>query len=203
MTTLKPIRCSLAAAALLAVLPLATVFAVSAPFAPAALAAKLADVNFDDTLDVAGKKLVLNGLGLRKFAIFKVYVGGLYLENKEASPETILASQSPKVIKLHFLRDVGSKDIRKAWSEGFDKNCTPEGCKTMRADIEALNAFMPECKEGDVVEFGFTSEGVALSLNGTRKGEVKKAGFSREILAIFLGKNPPNEALKEGLLGAK
>ena len=45
-----------------------------------ALARELAGVSLPDTLSAGDKALKLNGLGLRKKAIFKVYVGGLYLE---------------------------------------------------------------------------------------------------------------------------
>ena len=42
-------------------------------------AGTLAGVTLPDTAQVAGKDLVLNGLGLRKKFVIKVYVGGLYL----------------------------------------------------------------------------------------------------------------------------
>lgn len=171
-------------------------------FPRAAWAATLADVTFEDTLDVEGRKFVLNGLGLRKFAIFKVYVGALYLEKKSSSASDILAaSGAHRVLKLRFLRDVGAKDMQKAWSEGFAKNCSGEACQTMKADVDTLNAAMVDCKEGQTLQFHLTPEGVLVSHEGMRKVEVKKAGFSDQVLAIFIGKNPPNEGLREGLLG--
>ena len=42
-------------------------------------AASLAGVTLPDTAQVAGTTLVLNGLGLRKKFVVKVYVAGLYL----------------------------------------------------------------------------------------------------------------------------
>lgn len=47
----------------------------------AALAAQLEGATLADTLKAGEKTLKLNGLGLRKKAMFKVYVGGLYLES--------------------------------------------------------------------------------------------------------------------------
>ena len=44
-------------------------------------AAELAGATLPDTLSTGDKSLKLNGLGLRKKAMFKVYVGGLYLES--------------------------------------------------------------------------------------------------------------------------
>jgi len=47
----------------------------------AALAGELEGAPLADTLKAGEKTLKLNGLGLRKKAMFKVYVGGLYLES--------------------------------------------------------------------------------------------------------------------------
>ena len=46
-------------------------------------AATLAGVTLSDNAQVAGKTLVLNGLGVRKKFVVKVYVVGLYLEQKD------------------------------------------------------------------------------------------------------------------------
>jgi long-chain acyl-CoA synthetase len=56
------------------------VLAVS-PLGTAALAGELAGITLPDTLKAGEKTLKLNGLGLRKKAVFKVYVSGLYLES--------------------------------------------------------------------------------------------------------------------------
>ena len=61
-------------------LSLAAVLVVSvSPLGTTALAGELAGVTLPDTLKAGEKTLKLNGLGLRKKAVFKVYVGGLYL----------------------------------------------------------------------------------------------------------------------------
>ena len=59
-------------AGVLAVLVLATLNV-------SAHAAELAGATLPDALSAGDKLLKLNGLGLRKKAMFKVYVGGLYL----------------------------------------------------------------------------------------------------------------------------
>ena len=57
--------------------------------ATAANAASLAGVTLPDSQQVAGKNLVLNGLGLRSKMMVKVYVAGLYLEQKSSDPNAI------------------------------------------------------------------------------------------------------------------
>src|SRR5437879_5751773 len=62
----------------------------------AALAGELEGATLADTLKAGEKTLKLNGLGLRKKAMFKVYVGGLYLESPSKDAEAILASDQAK-----------------------------------------------------------------------------------------------------------
>ena len=60
-----------------------------------AQAAKLAGVTMADTVTLDGKTLVLNGLGVRAatFMKVKVYIIGLYLENKSSDAKAIIASE--------------------------------------------------------------------------------------------------------------
>src|SRR5262252_7124110 len=63
-----------------------------------ARAAELAGATLPDTLAAGDKTLKLNGLGLRKKAVFKVYVGGLYLESPSKDASAILAADQAKAI---------------------------------------------------------------------------------------------------------
>jgi hypothetical protein len=166
-----------------------------------ASAATLAGVNLEDKTTIEGKPLVLNGIGMRKKAIFKVYVAGLYVDEKTQSPDKILASPSPKFIKMKFLRDVDAGKMRDAWSEGFKENCT-KSCETYKAELEELNKQMKDMKEGQTLAFHFDQETLSVWINDQKQEPViKKAGFPAEVLSIWLGKNPPSADLKKGLLG--
>ena len=58
-------------------------------------AASLAGVNLPDTVKAGGTTLVLNGMGLRtKFSV-KVYVGGLYLQQKSSETPAPLSRPTP------------------------------------------------------------------------------------------------------------
>src|SRR6478752_4420283 len=87
-----------------------------------ALAGEAAGVKMPDTLTVEGKTLKLNGMGLRKKLMFKVYVAGLYLENKSNAPLTVIASDQVKQMQLHVLRSLKAAQVTEAIEEGFEKN---------------------------------------------------------------------------------
>ena len=56
-------------------------------------------------MSVGGQELVLNGAGVRTRAIFKVYVGSLYVPAKATTAAAVLA-KGPRRIQLNLLRDV-------------------------------------------------------------------------------------------------
>lgn len=166
-------------------------------------AAELDGVTLPDTTTVGGKALVLNGLGTRKATIFKkkIYVAGLYLERKERDAAAILASPSPKKVDMKFVYSVDAKKIRETWQESFEKNCAPD-CDRLKPALGELLAAMTDLKEGDQLSYSLWPEKVELTVKGGAPVAVKGEGLGRILLTSWLGPNPPNEELKQGMLGA-
>lgn len=178
------------------------VAAVAFGIAPAA-AGKKAGVTMPDTMNVAGKQLTLNGMGVREATWLKVdvYVAGLYVEKVSSSPQQIINSDTTKALVLRFVRDVDRDDITKAWSDGFRNNATVSLAQ-LQPKIKQLNAWMPAFKEGDTLSFVYVpAEGVVVEINGQRKGVIKDPDFTRSLFSIWLGAKPPTGDLKRGLLG--
>lgn len=168
-------------------------------FASPVYAVQKAGVVMTDTVTVNGKKLSVNGLGVREATVFSVdvYVAGLYLEQRSGDAAEILASNGVKFLFLRFVRSVSLDDIRSAWADGIRKN----GGGQYAVQTADLNSKMSAMKKGDSMSFTFTRGGVAVSVNGTYRGFVAGGGFARVLLAIWLGSDPPNSGLKQGLLG--
>jgi hypothetical protein len=168
-----------------------------------ASAGRRAGVTMRDTITLAGKTLVLNGMGVREATWLKVdvYVAGLYVENVSSNPAELVSSDEVKVIVLHFKRDVGRADITKAWNDGFTRNATVP-LTEIRPLITRLNSWMPSFDKGDTLTFTvIPRKGVAVDINGARKGVLGDDDFARSLVSIWLGPNPPTTALKSGLLG--
>ena len=91
-------------------------------------AAELDEVSFPDQATVGGKAVVLNGMGLRTATMLKVkvYVIGLYLENRSNDPQAIIASSGNKRIVMQFIRDVSADKLRGGWTAAFQDNA--KGC---------------------------------------------------------------------------
>ena len=156
----------------------------------------LTDITFNN------KTLHLNGTGMRTATIFKVkvYEAFLYLENKTQDPQKIIDSSETKVMKMKFLRDVSSKDIQKSWNQTLRDNCTTF-CAEIEPTIATFTGFMKDVKSGDTMEYNFTNDSVVMKQNDQQLGEIKNKVFAKAVLSVWFGPNPPNESLKNGLLG--
>ena len=93
-----------------------------AGLAPVVWADELAGVTMPDTVEVGDQTLVLNGMGLRKKAMFKVYVAGLYLTEKKDDAAAILAADTARRTAMEFRFGVSAAKMCDAWKEGLDKN---------------------------------------------------------------------------------
>jgi len=169
--------------------------------APSSIAAMLEGVSLSDKVSVGGKSLTLNGMGLRTATIFnvKVYVMGLYLENKSSNPKQIIDSTQTKRIEMQFVRDVDADDIREGWSDGFKDNYPDSAA--IQKDIDSFNAGMRDMKEGGNIVLDFVGDSVSVVVNGASTASIEGNAFQRALLSIWLGGHPPNEDLKKGLLG--
>jgi len=165
-------------------------------------AGELKGVKMEDSLEIDGQALVLNGMALRKKFVFKVYVAGLYLPQKESNAETILTTDGPRHAKMHFLREVGAKKINGGWLEGLEDN-TPNASAELKKQFDTLCAYMEEVPEGQRIEFTyFPAKGTTIMVNGKNKGVIEGKAFADALFACWLGKEPgPGNDFKEALLG--
>ena len=165
------------------------------------LAGEVAGVKMPDSVTVEGKTLKLNGAGLRKKMVFKVYVAGLYLEAPSKDPSAILTSDQIKSMRLWILRSLKGSQITEAIVEGFEKNSKAQ-MGALKARLEKFNAMFPDVQEGDQIEMTYVpGKGTVVTAKGTEKGVVEGKDFADALFSVWLGPNPVQEDLKKALLG--
>ncbi len=174
------------------------VLCVAAPL----VAATLAGVTMPDSITVAGKTLALNGMGVRSKLIIKVYVGGLYVEQKSGDANAILASDSVKRLVLHFIySEVSKEQMAEAWAEGFTNNLPDKG-KALKAQIDQFVGAAEAMKKNEQMMVTYVpGTGTTLTMRGKDKLTIPGADFGRAVFGIWLGPKPPSGGLRNGLLG--
>jgi hypothetical protein len=165
-----------------------------------ALAGEVAGVKLPDIITVEGKALKLNGMGLRKKVVFKVYVAGLYLETPSKDPAAVLSSDQIKSMRLWILRSLKGSQITEAIVEGFEKNSKAQ-MGALKARLDKFNAMFPDVTEGDQIEMTYVpGKGTIVTAKGTEKGVIEGKDFADALFSVWLGANPVQEDLKKALL---
>ncbi len=164
-------------------------------------AASLAGVTLPDTAQVGSTSLVLNGLGLRTEFMVKVYVAGLYLQQKSSDPSAIIKADAPNRIVMQFLHSASKSQMVNAFTQSFNDN-TPDAMKTMQSDIDRFLGALDSLNVGDQMVFTYVpGTGTTLAINGKDKLTIAGSAFNPVLLSVWLGPKPPTANVKKGMLG--
>jgi long-chain acyl-CoA synthetase len=177
--------------------------ALAALVATAALAADIGGVKLADKASVGGQELVLNGGAVRTKAIFKIYVGSLYVPAKASDLAGVLA-KGPRRIQMNLLRDLSADQLLEALNDGLKDNNSAAELAAVKAQSDQLATIMKsfgEVKEGNVVTLDFVDGATVVTLNGAAKGTIPGEPFNRALTKIWLGDKPVQADLKKAMLG--
>lgn len=182
----------------------AFIFALTLSATFSAQALELKGVKVDETAQVGGSALVLNGAGVRTKLMFKVYVAGLYLTQKQADANAVISDTGSKRVSMHFLRELSAEKLLHGMNEGFEDNNSTAEMTAIEPQMKAFRQMMISAKavkEGDVIVLDLTSASTQVSLNGKALGNIEGAAFNQALLRVWLGGNPVDAALKKAMLG--
>jgi hypothetical protein len=167
----------------------------------------LAGIKYEETEQVGGARLHLNGAGIRYKAIFKVYTAGLYLPAKTSSPEAIYAaSATPRRIHIVMLREIDGNELGKLFTQGMEKNSPREiFAKSINGTIKMADLFSRRKKlsAGDSFSVDWIpGSGTVILVNGKAEAEpIREPEFYTALMSIWLGPSPADSQLKDALLG--
>lgn len=165
-------------------------------------AAEKAGVKVPDTMELQGKKLILNGMGIRRatWLNIKVYVGSLYVQKKSQDPSNILDQPYPKHVNMTFVRDVDKDSVIGAWNEGFEA-AVKEPLKTkLMPYLKEFNSRMTEIRKKETILINFLEDGVEVEVKGKKGKKVGNQTFSKALLSIWFI-NARDKDLRDEMLG--
>ena len=181
-----------------------TIAAIFFTLAVSASAVEIKGVKVDETAQVGGNALVLNGAGARTKFMFKVYVAGLYLTHKQADANAVINDTGNKRVSMHFLRELSAEKLLHGMNEGFEDNNSAAELTAIEPQMKAFRQMMTSAKavkEGDVIVLDLTSAGTLVNINGNALGNVEGAAFNQALLRVWLGAKPVDATLKKAMLG--
>ncbi|MDO8386648.1 MAG: chalcone isomerase family protein [Polaromonas sp.] len=163
-------------------------------------------VKLEDSTDVRGNKLVLNGAGIRYKAVFKVYSAGLYLGKKASTPEEVLAAPGAKRLSITMLREIDSNELGKLFTRGVQDNAPKTEMSKLVPGLIKMGQIFSDQKRlmaGDVFMIDWIpGTGTVITVKGVPQGEpFKEPEFFNALMRIWLGPQPADWKLKDALLG--
>jgi len=164
---------------------------------------KIKGVEVPAIIDTEKGKLLLNGAGVRTKYIFDLYVGALYLKEKNKDPKAIINQDAPQVIRMYIISDkITNKRMEETIKEGFEK-ATKGNTAPYKVKIDQLlQAFKEEIHNKDVIDITYIpGSGVKLYKNGKLKTQVEGLEFKKLLFTIWLGDEPADGDLKASMLG--
>ena len=163
-------------------------------------------IKLEDSTDLRGNKLVLNGAGIRYKAVFKVYAAGLYLGKKAATPEEVLAAPGAKRMVITMMREIDSNELGKLFTRGVQDNAPKTEMSKLVPGLIKMGEIFSNQKRlmtGDVFMIDWVpGTGTIITVKGVPQGEpFKEPEFFNALMRIWLGPEPADWKLKDALLG--
>ena len=166
----------------------------------------VAGVKLNDTLDLRGSTLQLNGAGVRYKAVFKVYTAGFYVGKKVSTPEEALAAPGPKRVAITMLRDIDANELGKLFTKGVEENSPKSEMVNLIPGLLRMGqmfADQKQLKTGDTFTVDWLpGTGTVITVRGVAQPDpIKEQAFFNALLRIWLGPVPADWKLKDALLG--
>jgi len=178
---------------------------IAATAAPAAHAIETDGFKFDDRIRLGDSELVANGAGIRsKFG--RRYAMALYLPAKTTDAAHAVADKGAKRIAIKLIRDVSGDTFASAVRKGINNNSSEAEQHALASRVAALEATVSaidEIKAGSGIVFDWVpGKGTVLTIDGRQTGAVIAGeDFIAALLRVWLGEDPVQDDLKQGLLG--
>ncbi|SFU39453.1 Chalcone isomerase-like [Polaromonas sp. YR568] len=158
------------------------------------------------TLQSGAATLQLNGAGVRRQGASGLYTAGLYLDQKLATPDAVLANAGAKQLRVVMLRDVSADQMGDLLARGMLANASDEELLRLAPLLFRLGEILGGQKQlaaGDSFQIDWQpGAGTAIRINGQLRGEpFSEPEAFGVMLRLWLGPQPADGALKNALLG--
>lgn len=165
---------------------------------------QVGDATLPNQMTLEGTDLVLNGAGMREKVVFDLYAGGLYLQSKSNNASSIINADETMAIKLDIVSKlVSSKKMKNAVDDGFEAS-TNDNIAPLADRIEKFKSFFSDkIVKTNVFDIAYIKgQGTVVYKNGSKVGTIEGLDFKKALFGIWLGEDPADDDLKEGMLGS-
>jgi hypothetical protein len=173
---------------------------------PAWSSVEMDGIVLEDSVQVGGKNLRLNGAGVSMRLMFKIYAMGLYLPHPRSTVQDVISADGPRRVSITMLRGLRSVDFQGALAAYVDAegDNLPGGAATGILQLSrALAEHTSGLNKGDVLTLDWLpGTGTVMELNKRPvMAPLRDMVIYNALLNIWLGERPADPSLKDKLLG--
>jgi Chalcone isomerase-like len=173
-----------------------------------AVAVDINGIKVEESVDLKGSKLALNGAGTRYKGPFKVYVAGLYTAKKAGTLEEVIGQPGAKRLHATMVRDIDANELGKLLYRGVEDNMGKADMSKLVPGLLKMSELFSAHKNlrsGDTFTIDWVpGTGTLITVKGKIDGDVfKEPEFFKALMSIWLGPVPADFKLKDALLGIK
>ncbi len=165
-------------------------------------------VKLEDSMDLRGAKLQLNGAGTRYKGPFKVYVAGLYIGKKASTLDEVVNQPGAKRMSVTMVRDIDAGELGKLLTRGVEDNMGKAEMSKLVPGLIRMSQLFSDHKKlvaGDnfVIDW-VPGTGTIVTVKGKAEGDAyKEPEFFKALMSIWMGPVPADWKLKDALLNVK
>ena len=158
-------------------------------------------------LTPAGPDLVLNGAGVRRILLLRIYAVGLYLPARGKTIDEVMALKGPKRMLMVMLRnEVTARQVHEHVIHRIEDGTQPAEMAVMRSRIDDLDKIIQAegvIKRGGTISLDYIpDQGTVIRVNGIVRGDpIPGEDFYNALLGIWLGERASSASLRDALLG--
>lgn len=154
---------------------------------------------------IENEPLYLYGAGTRKILWLDMYVGVIFLNEKNLTPNQIIESRQPMAIRLHIISTlVSKKRIIKAIEDGFDKTTNGNLAQYKSRIDKMIGFFNEEIQPNDIIDLVcYPSGKIDIFRNSKLKGTLQGHDFKQALFGMWISENAVDKKMKSELLNAK
>jgi hypothetical protein len=180
-------------------------FIASLVFVSSALAYTVEGVDHPETIAMEGNTLRLVGVGIRQATVFKVnvYTLGAYTQNPTCNMSSLITSNEPKMLRLHFLRHVSGEKMKENMEKSFAKHTPSDASEDLKKRIEQfIEQFGIDAPKGADVEVRYVPQrGTTIIINGKQMGApIPGHDFIKILWSIYLSEGTCCPSAREGII---
>ncbi|MFT5199552.1 MAG: glutathione peroxidase [Planctomycetota bacterium] len=158
--------------------------------------------DFPKTALAGSKTLALNGDALCEWGLlgFNLYRGALYVERTSEDAKELMQMDQTLMVYLHFVRSLSSSQLQDAFRASANFQMGEDSAQ--EANLQSLLGWMVDVTKGDAMAFVVDdAQALVGYVNGKPMGKIADPNFGKLFIQLYLGSQPPTEALKQGMLG--